>query len=47
VIGTMNNSGMMRFQPPGSERNGNDWVLVLDDSSKGYSNPEYEKIHAN
>jgi hypothetical protein len=46
-IGTMNNSGKMCFQPPGEERNGNDWVLVLDDSSKGYSNPEYEKIHAN
>jgi hypothetical protein len=45
--GAVQEIGTMYFQPPGSERNGNDWVLVLDDSSKGYSNPEYEKIHAN
>ena len=35
-IGKMKNSGSIRFQPPGTQQNGNDWVLVLDDASKRF-----------
>jgi hypothetical protein len=44
-IGTMNNSGTFRFQPPGEKHNGNDWVLVLDDSSQEYSDPSSKIFH--
>ena len=38
-IGLMENRGIMEFSPPGIPANGNDWVLVLDDVSKGYPAP--------
>lgn len=38
-IGEFGNSGSMEFDPPGEIERGNDWVLVLDDSSKNYSAP--------
>jgi hypothetical protein len=44
-VGTMNNTGVFRFQPPGEQHNGNDWVLVLDDSSRESSDPGCEIIH--
>jgi hypothetical protein len=31
-IGEVANVGTVRFQPPGGRRDGNDWVLVLDDA---------------
>ncbi|MDP8246076.1 MAG: glycoside hydrolase family 140 protein [Candidatus Hinthialibacter antarcticus] len=30
------NEGVYEFDPPGEPKRGNDWVLVLDDASKGY-----------
>jgi hypothetical protein len=39
-IGKMENSGTVHFQPPGNQRNGNDWVLILDDASKRFPQPE-------
>lgn len=30
AIGDFPNSGILHFQPPGTPRNGNDWVLILD-----------------
>jgi len=48
-IGEFDNSGTQTFNPPGEPngnidkwglmRNGNDWVLVLDDASRGFSVP--------
>ncbi len=38
-IGIMSNRGTVRFQPPGKQKNGDDWVLVLDDVSKQYRPP--------
>lgn len=38
-IGTFSNTGVQVFDPPGTSASGNDWVLVLDDASKGYSKP--------
>lgn len=35
-IGTVPNKGVQRFIPPGEPKEGNDWVLVLDDASKNY-----------
>jgi hypothetical protein len=29
-IGSFNNKGVQKFDPPGEEREGNDWVLVLE-----------------
>jgi hypothetical protein len=29
-IGTFDNTGSMNFNPPGEQKNGNDWVLILD-----------------
>jgi hypothetical protein len=29
-IGSFNNSGVKKFDPPGDEREGNDWVLILE-----------------
>lgn len=37
-FGEFENKGTMRFTPPSSGR-GNDWVLVLDDSSKDFPKP--------
>ncbi|MER2599808.1 MAG: DUF4038 domain-containing protein, partial [Caldilineales bacterium] len=37
-LGTYSNSGTRLFTPPSSGL-GNDWVLILDDSSKGYLPP--------
>jgi hypothetical protein len=39
-IGRLKNIGEHKFIPPGKKRNGNDWVLVLDDSSKKFTKPE-------
>lgn len=33
-IGRFKNEGIRRFNPPGKEKPGNDWVLVLDDAEK-------------
>jgi hypothetical protein len=30
VIGTFNKSKLLKFNPPGEKKNGNDWVLILD-----------------
>ena len=35
----------VKFNPPGSPERGNDWVLVLDDSSFEYAAPGKEDIH--
>lgn len=37
--GKYKNKGLISFNPPGEKANGNDWVLVLDDSSKKVSLP--------
>jgi hypothetical protein len=37
--GSMKNAGTHRFAPPGRPSPGRDWVLVLDDESKGYGKP--------
>ncbi len=37
--GIYNNNGTVLFDPPGEQANGNDWVLVLDDTAKKYSTP--------
>ncbi|WP_255070443.1 glycoside hydrolase family 140 protein [Lacihabitans sp. LS3-19] len=39
AIGTFANIGTLNFNPPGEKFNGNDWVLVLDDSSKKFKKP--------
>jgi hypothetical protein len=31
--------GTVRFDPPGAIYNGNDWVLVLDNSSRMFGKP--------
>ena len=33
-IGTFDNAGTKEFNPPGNKKDGNDWVLVVDDASK-------------
>jgi hypothetical protein len=38
-IGDFNNRGTVRFDPPGTKYNGNDWVLVLDNASKKFGKP--------
>ena len=38
-IGIFDNVETRRFHPPGKPRNGNDWVLILDDVSKQYPLP--------
>jgi hypothetical protein len=38
-IGEFPNSGTRQFDPPGDPQRGNDWILVLDDSSKGFGAP--------
>lgn len=37
--GEFKNKGVLRFDPPGEPMNGNDWVLVLDDTREKYSIP--------
>jgi hypothetical protein len=39
LIDTCPNSGMQEFDPPGEPARGNDWVLVLDDANKQFSEP--------
>ncbi len=39
AIGTFANIGSKSFDPPGEYTRGNDWILVLDDVSKGYGKP--------
>jgi hypothetical protein len=36
AAGTLPNSGSHRFNPPGNPGPGQDWVLVLDDASRGF-----------
>ncbi|MFO7657926.1 MAG: glycoside hydrolase family 140 protein [Bacteroidales bacterium] len=38
-IGEYDNTGSVRFDPPGAKYNGNDWVLVLDNISKTFNKP--------
>lgn len=38
-MGQFPNMGVRKFNPPGSMREGNDWVLVLDDASKDFAEP--------
>jgi hypothetical protein len=38
-IGIFPNRGVHSFTPPGSPAPGNDWVLVLDDAAKRYTDP--------
>ena len=38
-IGEYPNQGDVSFDPPGTKHDGNDWVLVLDDVSKRFSEP--------
>jgi hypothetical protein len=37
--GTHKNSGTIAFDPPGVKANGNDWVLVLDDTATRFHAP--------
>ncbi|MFN3484177.1 MAG: glycoside hydrolase family 140 protein [Planctomycetota bacterium] len=39
LIGDVPNTGTQSFDPPGSPARGNDWVLVLDDASRGFATP--------
>src|ERR1035437_1064120 len=39
AIRDFNNTGIIRFIPPGSNQDGNDWVLILDDVAKNYPLP--------
>jgi hypothetical protein len=39
LIGTFENQGTRAFTPPGKPREGNDWVLVLDDVSRKFAAP--------
>ncbi|WP_433177504.1 glycoside hydrolase family 140 protein [Actinoallomurus sp. CA-150999] len=39
LIGNFANTGVKVFDPPGGSEPGNDWVLVLDDASKGFLKP--------
>lgn len=36
AAGTLPNTGSHRFNPPGNPGPGQDWVLVLDDASRGF-----------
>jgi len=38
LIDTFKGTGIMKFTPPSSGR-GNDWILVIDDTSKGFKAP--------
>jgi hypothetical protein len=37
--GEFANHGFQEFDPPGEPERGNDWVLILDDASRGYPPP--------
>ncbi|MPZ19087.1 MAG: DUF4038 domain-containing protein [Luteitalea sp.] len=37
--GALHNEGVHRFDPPGAPRQGNDWVLVLDDTTQSFAMP--------
>jgi hypothetical protein len=39
AIGKFKNTGSQLFTPPSSGRN-NDWILILDDSTKNYQAPK-------
>jgi hypothetical protein len=39
AIGNFNNTGIIKFIPPGNIHDSNDWVLILDDSTKNYPLP--------
>lgn len=39
AIGKFSNTGTRAFDPPGVTEPGNDWILVLDDASKGFRKP--------
>ena len=39
LIGVIGASQIGRFSPPGERGDGHDWVLVLDDASRGYPPP--------
>jgi len=45
LIGTFENIGNIKFDPPGEKRNGNDWVLVIDDISYAFPNPGSSKFN--
>jgi hypothetical protein len=38
-IGVIDNTGLKEFTPPGNKKDGNDWVLVIDDNSKNFQIP--------
>ena len=38
-IGTYKNKGAVKFNPPGVNENGNDWILVIDDVSTKFGVP--------
>ncbi|MEJ2705842.1 MAG: glycoside hydrolase family 140 protein [Sedimentisphaerales bacterium] len=42
-IGRYENRGSRTFDPPGEPARGNDWVLVVDDASKGWQAPAAER----
>lgn len=44
VIGKYKNKRKVVFNPPGIKENGNDWVLVLDDTSKNFSVPGSDSL---
>ena len=39
AAGTRTNRGVQTFDPPGAIEEGNDWVLVLDDTDMGFDKP--------
>jgi hypothetical protein len=39
LVGEFPNAGTRRFVPPASATDGPDWVLVLDDASRGFTEP--------
>lgn len=44
--GSVPNKGTHRFVPPGEPADGNDWVLVLDDASRGFGVPGQSQARA-
>ena len=43
LIENVPNSGNYTFDPPGGTGRDHDWVLVIDDASKGYGAPGTER----
>lgn len=43
LIGQYPNLGTRTFDPPGNTDRGNDWILVIDDASKGWPAPGAER----